>query len=476
VTALLALLAAVALLFGGIALWREEPSALARVLERGELVVLTRNSASTYYRSADGEAGLEYDLARGFADSLGVDLRVELRTGINVLKRALDRGAGDLVAAGMSITPERQRDYRFGPVYQVSEPVVIYRAGRPRPQRPRDLVGRRLVVNAGASHVQALQRERARLPALAWEEIEAAGVEHLLQMVTVGEADLAVVDSTDLHFNRAFYPEINVGFALDQKEPMAWMFRRGRDDSLVQKAREYFHRIELEGTLAGLIDRYREQEIELRPVATITFQEQVRDRLPEYRLLFEAAADQFGFDWRLLAALGYQESHWDADAVSPTGVRGIMMLTRSTADYLNVQNRRDPAQSILGGARYLRELIDSLPARIPEPDRTWLGLAAYNIGLGHLEDARVLTQRLGGDPDRWQDVRDSLPLLNQARYHETLRYGYARGHTAARYVENVRAYHELLSAMDERNHPLVAQDWAAPEAAEGGWPAVTTPP
>lgn len=435
---------------------REQLSALERVQNRGKLVVLTRNSASTYYRSADGEAGLEYDLAAGFADYLGVDLEIRVRTGIKVLLNALNRGEGDLIAAGMSITPKRQQKYRFGPVYQTSSPVVIYRAGSDKPDNVPDLVGRSLAVNAGASYINLLHKLRAEYTELDWNEVEAVGVEQLLQMVIVGEYQYAVIDSTDLHVNRAFYPEINQAFVLDEEESLAWVFMRSGDDSLVQKAREYFYLISSDGRLDEILQRYLEQKIDLQQVATITFQEQVRDRLPKYRLLFEAAADQFGFDWRLLAAVGYQESHWDAQAVSPTGVRGIMMLTRNTADYLNIDDRRDPAQSILGGARYLRELIKSLPDRIKEPDRTLLALAAYNIGLGHLEDARVLTQRLGLNPDHWQDVSQALPLLNQPQYYQSLKYGYARGRTAVRYVNNIRAYYELLSAMDDRNHPLVA--------------------
>lgn len=437
-------------------LWREQASALERVQQRGKLVVLTRNSASTYYRSADGEAGLEYDLAAGFAEYLGVDLEIRLRTGINVMLQALSEREGDLIAAGMSITPERQQRYRFGPVYQTSSPVVIYRAGDDKPQDVGDLSGRSLAVNAGASYIDLLQQLQTEQTQLGWKEVEAAGVEQLLQMVTVGEYQHAVIDSTDLHFNRAFYPEINLAFALDEEEPLAWVFPRSGDDSLVQKAREYFYLISSNGRLDEIMQRYMEQQIDLQQVAAITFQEQVRDRLPEYRLLFEAAADQFGFDWRLLAAVGYQESHWDAQAVSPTGVRGIMMLTRNTASYLNVSDREDPAQSILGGARYLRELINSLPDRIAEPDRTLFGLAAYNIGLGHLEDARILAQRIGLNPDLWQDVSKALPLLNQPQHYATVKYGYARGRTAVRYVNNIRAYHELLSAMDDRNHPLVA--------------------
>ncbi len=436
---------------------RDQPAALERVLQRGQLIVLTRNSAATYYRTADGEAGLEYDLAAGFADYLGVDLEIRLRTGINVMLQALDKGKGDLIAAGMSITPQRQQKYRFGPVYQTSNPVVIYRAGENRPRSVADLVGRSLAVNAGASYIDLLQHLQLTYDDLEWAAVESAGVEQLLQMVTLGEYDYAVIDSTDLHFNRAFYPEINLGFELDAEESMAWVFAQSTDDTLLQQASAYFDRISSNGQLDAIRQRYMDQRIDLQQVATITFQQQVRDRLPELRLLFEAAADQYGFDWRLLAAVGYQESHWDAQAVSPTGVRGIMMLTHNTARSLDVEDRTDPAQSILGGARYLRQQIDALPQRITEPDRTLLGLAAYNIGLGHLEDARVLTQRMGKNPDRWHDVSEILPLLNQPEYYETLKYGYARGNTAVRYVNNVQAYFELLSAMDDRNHPLIAE-------------------
>ena len=198
--------------------------------------------------------------------------------------------------------------------------------------------------------------------------------------------------------------------------------------------------------------------------------QQMRERLPDVRPLFERAADRTGLDWRLLAAVGYQESHWNPRAVSRTGVRGLMMLTRRTARQLGIDNRDDPEQSVLGGARYLQSMIERLPERIERPDRLWLALAAYNIGLGHLEDARVLTERQGGDPDRWADVRERLPLLTQKRYFSQTRFGYARGYEAANYVENIRTFYEILVWMDRRDHPLMAA--TAPEAGDETPPAV----
>ncbi len=179
----------------------------------------------------------------------------------------------------------------------------------------------------------------------------------------------------------------------------------------------------------------------------------VRERLPRYQAWFQEAAAETGIDWRLLAAIGYQESRWDSAAVSPTGVQGLMMLTAETARRVGVADRNDPRESILGGARYLRVIGKTIPERIPDPDRTWMTLAAYNVGYGHLEDARILTQRRGQDPDRWPDVRANLPLLAQERHYTTLKRGYARGWEPVGFVRNVQTYAELLRWMVDDQAP-----------------------
>jgi membrane-bound lytic murein transglycosylase F len=171
--------------------------------------------------------------------------------------------------------------------------------------------------------------------------------------------------------------------------------------------------------------------------------------------VFQEVALAYDLDWRLLAAIGYQESHWDPDAASVTGVRGVMMLTQRTATQLGVTDRLDPEQSIEGGARYFKQMRKRLPGRIPEPDRSWMALAAYNMGMGHLRDARKLTQQQGGNPDRWQDVNERLPLLSQEKYYRETRYGYARGYEARQYVENIRRYYDALIWMETRAHPML---------------------
>ncbi len=429
-------------------------SQMQRIEARGSLLMLTLNGASTYYVGAEGETGFEYELAREFADFIGLPLEVITLPTLYDLTRSLKQGRGDFVAANLSRTAERQTQLRFGPAYDSVAPVVVYRRGSRRPDSVDDLAGGRLVILAGTSYAPLLRRIA---PDLDWETDAYASIEDLFEAITNEEIDYTIVDSNILALNRRFFPAIRPAFELEQRQDLAWATLRDDDDSLVQRMREFFVLAERNELLAELHHRHYDHIEDFEPVGTFTFMRQIRERLPPLRAYFEQAGLDNDLDWRLLAAVGYQESHWNPDAVSRTGVRGIMMLTRRTAQHLGVENRRDPRQSIDGGARYLRSIIDRLPERIEHPDRLWLALAAYNVGYGHLEDARGLTQRLGGDPDRWLDVRDHLPLLTQERWHSQTRFGYARGYEPVHFVENVRTFFEILLWMEGREHPLLAQ-------------------
>ncbi|PKL95198.1 MAG: membrane-bound lytic murein transglycosylase MltF [Gammaproteobacteria bacterium HGW-Gammaproteobacteria-8] len=436
---------------------------LDAALDRGRLAMLTINGATTYYLGASGEAGFEHDLAQRFADSLGVGLEVISVDSIDALIPALMQGRGDFIAANFSRTPERQRMLRFGPAYDSVRPVVVYRRGSSRPRELTDLIGGRLALVSGTSYDSILRD----VPGLEWESMDGASIEDLFEAISAEEIDYTIIDSNILDLNRRYFPAIRPAFEIDQPQTLAWATRLADDDSLSQKMREFFAREDAAIALSELREHYFSHVESYEPVGTFTFMQQMRERLPRFRPLFEQVADSSGLDWRLLAAISYQESHWNPDAVSRTGVRGLMMLTLPTANQLGVTDREDPEQSVSGGARYLQSLIDRLPERIEHPDRLWLALAAYNIGLGHLEDARMLTERQGGNPDRWVDVRERLPLLTQARYFSQTRFGYARGYEAATYVENIRTFYEILVWMDGRDHPLLAQ---------GNSPAIRTDP
>jgi membrane-bound lytic murein transglycosylase F len=418
-------------------------SLLEQIQSRNELVVITRNSPTTYYMGADGPAGFEYELASRFAEHLGVELHIVVSPSFNDILPRVARGDAHLAAAGLTVTEKRREKVRFGPVYQEITPQLIYRRGSVRPRTIDDLDGH-LEVVAGSSHVERLEALRDEHPDLSWKENEELESEDLLSMVWQQLIDYTIADSNELAINQRFYPELKPAFDISKPRKLAWAFTRKDDDSLYNAAVDFFDQLEENGLLEQLIERFYGHIIDFDYVGTRRYQAHIEQRLPPYQDVFKQAARLVDMDWRLIAAIGYQESHWDADAVSPTGVRGLMMLTQAAARDLGIEDRLDPVQSILGGARYFERMWQKIPERIAEPDRTWLALAAYNVGYGHLEDARVLTQKNGGDADKWVDVKENLPLLSQKKWYKQTRYGYARGREPVRYVENIRSYYDIL--------------------------------
>jgi membrane-bound lytic murein transglycosylase F len=176
------------------------------------------------------------------------------------------------------------------------------------------------------------------------------------------------------------------------------------------------------------------------------FHKHIDTRLPRLRPHFETAAQETGFSWRVLAALGYQESRWRPAAVSPRGAQGVMMLMPVTAKKMGVGDVFAPDENILGGARYLAYMKGRIPKRIRDPDRTWMALAAYNIGIGHLEDARIITQMRKKNPDRWPDVRANLPRLSDPHWHARVKRGYANGSETVQFVERVSQFAAILES------------------------------
>ncbi|GMQ97352.1 MAG: membrane-bound lytic murein transglycosylase MltF [Gammaproteobacteria bacterium] len=424
----------------------EDTSILQEIKNRNELVVLTRNSPTTYYQGPFGPAGFEFDLASLFADHLGVKLKIELAETFPEIIPRVNRGEVHLAAAGLTVTPERKQLVRFASAYQNIAPELIYRkeSGKKRPRKITDTYDGDLEVVAGSSHAEKLRELKNTYAKLTWKEHENIESDELLYLVWSNLIDYTIADSNEFKLNRRFYPELASAFAIDKPQPIAWAFPKGIDDSLFNEANSFFRTIKDNGTLRQLINRYYGHVEKFSYVGTSKYLEHINKRLPKYQEYFEKAGEKNGVDWRLLAAIGYQESHWDESAVSPTGVRGIMMLTQDTAKYLGIKNRRDIEQSIMGGAGYFRQLWGRIPDRIKEPDRTWMALAAYNIGLGHLEDARIITEKRGGDPDKWVDVRDNLPLLSNKKWYTKTKYGYARGREPVIYVQNIRNYYDLM--------------------------------
>jgi len=356
-----------------------------------------------------------------------------------------------MAAAGLSVTESRKQRVQFSIPYHEVTQHLIYRLGTGKPRSVEELTDGRIAVMAGSSHVETLASLQRDVPALDWTEESNVEVADLLMSVAADEIDYTVADSTDFNIIRNYHPELRVALDLEMADPIAWAFPADADTSLVEAANRYLRRTDNGGRLARILERYYGHTDKFDYVGTRAFMRHYERRLPRYRDMFEEAANENGIDWRLLAAMGYQESHWRPGAVSPTGVRGIMMLTEATADYLGIEDRVDPESSISGGARFLRRLKRRLPDSIREPDRTWMSLAAYNVGYGHLMDARRIVEIQGGNPDAWIDVSETLPLLAQRKWYSRLMYGYARGWEPVLYVENVRTYLDILRWLTDRD-------------------------
>lgn len=426
-------------------------NSLSQVLENGVLKVGTRYGSTTYYIGATGPEGFEYELAKGFADYLGVELEVFPYYSLNDMFPQLQRDHLDVIAAGITTTSLRLNQYKFGPSYQEVSQKLIFKQGKQRPKAAADLTGQ-LTVTEGSSHAETLQALKGSHPDwndITWRETDDEDVEELMQMVQDEQLDYTVVDSNILAITRRLYPELSIGFTLHKEQPIAWALNKEKDDSLLAALIEYFGIIKNNGKLAVLEDKYFGHVRKFNYVDTSLFLSAAKKTLPQYLPWFEKYATEV--DWRLLAAMSYQESHWDPRAKSPTGVRGMMMLTLPTAKELGVTSRLDPEQSIRGGTQYYKNLLRRIPERVQSPDRLWFALAAYNVGLGHLEDARILTQKSGGNPDLWVDVKQRLPLLRQKRFYKKTRYGYARGNEAVEYVSNIRRYYDSLVYLTDKN-------------------------
>ncbi|HHN5525460.1 TPA: membrane-bound lytic murein transglycosylase MltF [Klebsiella aerogenes] len=448
--------------------WMGKPeNRVAGIIARGELRVSTINSPLTYAAINNKDYGLDYELAKRFADYLGVKLKVTVRQNISQLFDDLDAGKTDMLAAGLVYNTERVKNYQAGPTYYSVSQQLVYRVGGNRPRKLAGINAEQLAIAPGHVALNDLQAlKESKYPDLNWRVDEKRGTTALMQAVIDGTLEYTVADSVAVSLFQRVHPELAVALDISDEQPVTWFSEKSEDNSLSAAMLDFFNSMNEDGTLARLEEKYLGHGNDFDYVDTRTFLRAVQNTLPDLKPLFEKYARQI--DWRLLAAIAWQESHWDPQATSPTGVRGMMMLTRNTAQSLGLTDRTDAEQSLDGGMRYLQDMMAKVPEAIPKEERIWFALAAYNMGYAHMLDAMALTKKQKGNPNSWSDVKQRLPLLSQKPYYSRLKYGYARGHEAYAYVENIRKYHISLVGYLSEQERKAAQEMAIAEA----YPAV----
>jgi len=435
--------------------------ALARILRTGKITVLTRNNANSYYLYRGQPMGFEYDLAKAFADHLGVRLDLKVAERWEGMIPDIQTSEADMIAADLTVTAKRLRQVSFSDGYLTTRQQIITNRYHPDIRGPEDLEGRTVHVRRGTSYQERL------------EEMQAAGLvvnirlhvdvptEELIRQVALGDIGITLADEHIALLNRRYYPGARVVSPVSEPQAIGWAVHKNAVQ-LRRRINRFFKQIKANGKYAEIYDRYFSNLEMFDYVDVRSYHRRLRTRLPSYQPIIEEAALLSNFDWRLIAAQMYQESHFNPAARSHAGAYGLMQLTIQTARSLGVTDILDPLQNIQAGVLHLKMLYDFFN-NAPEPDRMLIALAAYNVGQGHLWDARDLARQFNLDPDRWASLEYTLPLLRYRKYYKNARYGYCRGTEPIKYIRQIYFYYDIL-----KRHGIEYEHVPDPAGSEEG--------
>ncbi len=414
---------------------------LDRIKKSGEIIVLTQNNAHCSYTYRENPMGFEYDLAKEFSRYLGVKLKV-LTPPWEGLLEALKNGKGDFIAASMTITPSRQKEVEFSDGYLRIQQKVIVHTNHPRIKKLENLKDKTIHVRRGTSYAERLAELKADGLDINIKLYDDIPTEEFMRMVANKEIEVTIGDSNIALLNRRYFPDVKISLPIEEPQLLGWAIKK-EEKRLLKKINEFFKKIKKDGTFAKIYEKYY-ANVEIFDYLDLKkYHKRLDTRLPKYENIIKKAAEKHGFDWRLIAAVIYQESHLDPKARSFTGVEGIMQLTRDTAREMGIKDRNDPKQSIMGGVKYLDILYEKYNEAM-DPDRLLIALASYNVGRGHVLDAQGIARERKLNPNSWAALEEILPLLRYPKYYKKTRYGYCRGTEPVRYINRILTYYDIL--------------------------------
>lgn len=423
------------------------PTPLARILIRGELTVIVNQNPDGFYWSAsdhDGgqpSGGFEYELVHLLARDLGVGLRIRPMAGGKQMLEALLAGEGDIIY-GADFPPALGQDR------------VIFTRPFFKPRVQAILAPGRSVSKGSSPQALAYHAHRRDIYSDPHNKLNSSlvtgdivahpelSIDGLFREVAAGRFPTALVDAPLVNRLVWDYPQVRQGSAWAAKRELAWALPP-HGEGLKTRIDTFISRLEAEGHMARLVARYFPAAAKDPELGISAFHKRIPVRLPAYLDTICQAAARYGFDWELIAALTYQESLWNPGAVSTAGARGLMQLLPDTAKSLGVSDIHNPRENIWAGVRYLNAYFDFYN-RAPTEDRLKIALAAYNVGIGHILDARNLARERGRDPNRWASLMETLPLLSLPEYYRRSQYGYCRGKEPVQYVDSVMIYAGIL--------------------------------
>jgi membrane-bound lytic murein transglycosylase F len=427
---------------------QKDDGSLAYVLKRREIVMITVNNAHCYYQYRDRLTGFEYELGKDFAEYLGVDLKVKTARGWEEMWKMLDQEKGAFIAANLIITEQREKLLAFADDYMTVDPHIIVHRNNKEIRTWEDLSGQTVHVSRGTSYQERLESLQKQGVAMDLVLHDKESAEDLIRQVAEGEIGITVAASHIGLLNQRYYPQTVIAGAIGSiKERMAWAVLPDAQQ-LLKQINAFFKTIKRNGRFQEIYNRYYSDIESFDYVDLKIFHERISTRLPEYISLIKKNAEKHGFDWRLIAAQMYQESHFNPKARSQDGAYGLMQILPPTGN-LNAADLFDPEQNIEAGITHLKFLYDFFD-NVQGKDRVRIALAAYNAGQGHIQDARNLAQSSGLDPDKWDSLVKILPLLEKEEYFRDSVYGFCRGREPVEYVRKIMIYYDILKSKDDQ--------------------------
>ena len=415
---------------------------LHKILKNGEITVITKNNAHCYYLYRDETMGFEYELAREYADYLGVRLKIEVADSWESMVQHINQGSGALIAAGISITPSREQQISFSNGYMAIRPHIITHRNNRKINNVNDLKNKTINIVSGSPYHKQLEKLREEGANFFIESHEDLPAEELIQKVSDREIEITVASSNIAILNRRNYPWAVMKGKIGAEQQLGWAVYP-KAHQLRDSINAFFKDLKESGRYDEIYNKYYGDTEDFDYIDLAAFHRRMKTRLSRYSPFIKAAAKKHGFDWRMIVAQIYQESHLNPWAKSRAGSRGLMQQLPRTARSLGVRDNYNPVENINAGVQHLKNLYEYYDG-VASEDRLLISLAAYNIGQGHIADAQRLAVRLKLDPKRWASLTKALPMLRYKKYYKKSKYGYCRGTEPIKYTKQIMVYYDLL--------------------------------
>ena len=465
-------------------------SDLAQITDSGVIRMITRYNSSSYFIHKGGQAGFDFELFARYARSLGLAIEVVIPEPGEDLISLLNTGRGDVICAGLTRSEQTDLWAAATRPYNFVDKVVVLPVDDLRPDTIAALSGLTITIT-DHSPVRAELRELKQQPNLNLFINTARPLveeEELLAMVDRGEIEATVADDVNVRAAMTYLSGIRIGARLSERRPVVWMVRQNCPE-LRASLNDYLKRnlwvtsggLTRRSQIYGILyDRYYENAETIKDFQQVDDRPDKSGRISEYDELIQRQSAAAGLDWRMVAALIYQESRFYPRALSKAGARGLMQVMPQFAG-AQVDSLFMPAPNLRSGLRLLKQIHNSY-AYLDSLERWRFSLATYHAGAGHMTDARRMGMELGRDPNRWHgSIDEMVKRLMQRRWYGRTRYGFLRGEKTVAYVEEIigrcQTYMLLTLAAESppAEEPTGEPDRGPPSLADPAG-AVTIPP